>query len=37
MGDGLEDNNTTKPAVEKVVCIEGDVQQRDEGIVSSSQ
>ncbi|CAG1962068.1 unnamed protein product [Fusarium graminearum] len=37
MGKCLEDNNATKPSVEEVVCVKGDVQQRDQRIVSSSQ
>lgn len=37
MGNGLKDNDTTKPAMEEVVCVEGDVQEGDERVVSPSQ
>jgi hypothetical protein len=41
VGDGMsnsfKDDNATKPTMDQVVSVKGDVQERDERVVSASQ
>jgi hypothetical protein len=37
MSNSLKDDNATKPTMDQVVSIKGDVQERDERVVSASQ